>query len=60
MPLVIPKDKRRAWLLSDSKAEIENLMQPLEDGILQDWKVKRVTGARGENTNVTDIQKEVH
>lgn len=59
MPLIVPANKWTEWLNAGSKAEIENLMQPLEDGILQAWQVKRVTGARGENTNVKEIQTEL-
>ena len=56
MPLVIPENKRRDWLTASTKEEIKNLIQPLEDGILKDWQVQRVTGARQDDTNIAAIQ----
>ncbi|QES88533.1 SOS response-associated peptidase [Rhizosphaericola mali] len=59
MPLIIPENKWNDWLTADSKPEIENLMQPLEDGILEAKHVVRVTGMKGEDTNNAEIQKQI-
>ncbi|QES88917.1 SOS response-associated peptidase [Rhizosphaericola mali] len=59
MPLIVPENKWTDWLNAESKTEIENLMQPFEDGILEAKHVVRVTGMRGEDTNTATIQNAI-
>lgn len=54
MPLIIPPDRRDAWLNASSKEDVQQLMIPY-DGELGAHKVFRVTGAKGD-TNRPDIQ----
>jgi putative SOS response-associated peptidase YedK len=55
MPLIIPADKRDAWLFAEGREEIEQLMIPF-DGELGAHRSFRVTAARGIDTNRPDIQ----
>lgn len=55
MPLIISEANREAWLFAEGKDEIANLMQPYS-GELGSHEVYRVTGARGEDTNIKSIQ----
>ncbi|WP_286883448.1 MULTISPECIES: SOS response-associated peptidase [Sphingobacterium] len=54
MPLIIPPDRRDAWLNASTKEDVQQLMIPYE-GELGAHKVFRVTGAKGD-TNRPDIQ----
>ncbi len=54
MPLIIPPDRRDAWLSAKTKEDVQQLMIPYE-GELGAHKVFRVTGAKGD-TNRPDIQ----
>ncbi|WP_156305530.1 SOS response-associated peptidase [Sphingobacterium endophyticum] len=55
MPLIIPEANREAWLFAEGKDEIQSLMVPY-NGNLGSHEVYRVTGSRGEETNVKSIQ----
>lgn len=55
MPLIISEEKQDAWLFADGKEEIQSLIKPYS-GELDAHQVYRVTGARGEDTNRSDIQ----
>lgn len=39
MPVIIQPENRRAWLTSEDRAEVETLMLPLTDGILEAWPI---------------------
>ena len=58
MPLIIPEDKQDAWLHAQGEDEIRDLMKPYP-GELDAHRVYRVTAARGEDTNRSDIQDAV-
>ena len=58
MPLIIPEKERDAWLFAEGKNEIQSLMKPYEFK-LGSHQVYRVTGARGEDTNRSDIQQPI-
>lgn len=55
MPLVIPESNREAWLFAEEQDEIQQLMTPFI-GELGSHQVYRVTGSRGEETNIKSIQ----
>jgi len=45
MPVIIPDNLIATWLQQDlGKNEVENIMQPLEDSLLQSWTVPRLRG----------------
>lgn len=58
MPLIIGEKDRDAWLFAEGKEEIQSLMKPYS-GELGSHQTYRVTSARGEETNVKDIQKPI-
>ncbi len=58
MPLIIPADKREAWLFAEGKQEIQSLFQPYA-GELGSHQVMRVTAARGADTNRPDVQEAI-
>lgn len=58
MPLIISPENHEEWLHSQDPVEIKQLIQPWK-GDLQAHQVKRVTAARGEDTNVPEIQLEL-
>ncbi|MGN5953090.1 SOS response-associated peptidase [Sphingobacterium lactis] len=58
MPLIIPEEKQDEWLFADSKERIQNLIKPYE-GALGSHQVYRVTAARNEDTNITEIQNPI-
>jgi len=58
MPLIIPEDKQDAWLFAQGKEEIQQLMIPYQSE-LGSHQVYRVTGARGEETNIKNIQNPI-
>ena len=58
MPLIISPANHEEWLHSQDPVEIKQLIQPWK-GDLQAHQVKRVTAARGEDTNVPEIQLEL-
>lgn len=58
MPLIIGKQDRDTWLFAKEKDEIQSLMKPYS-GELGSHQVYRVTGARGEETNVKSIQNPI-
>ncbi len=55
MPLIIGENQREQWLQADSREYIESLMVPY-NGPLSAHKVRRVTAAKGMNTNVPEVQ----
>jgi len=54
MPLVIPPDKRDEWLSNLGKSQIQSLMTPLPDGILEAYPVSRTLYRKGFNPNVPE------
>lgn len=58
MPFVVDPADRDAWMNASDPVEIKQLMRPWEGEFLA-HRVKRVTAARGENTNVPEIQQEI-
>lgn len=55
MPLIIGEQDRDAWLFANRREEITQLMKPYS-GELGSHQTYRVTGARGEETNIKSIQ----
>lgn len=55
MPLIIPENSQDAWLNATDKNQIQSLIKPY-DGELGSHRTYRVTGARGEDTNIPSIQ----
>jgi len=58
MPFVVPPEIREEWLQTDDPVGLKQLMRPW-DGEFQAHRVRRVTAARGENTNVPEIQEPI-
>ncbi|MFD2600177.1 SOS response-associated peptidase [Sphingobacterium corticis] len=58
MPLILPEDKREAWLFADGRSEIEKLIQPY-GGELASHRTVEVTKIRGTDTNVPNIQNAI-
>ncbi len=58
MPFVVDPADREAWMKASDPMDIKQLMRPW-DGEFLAHRVKRVTAARGENTNVPEIQQEI-
>lgn len=56
MPLIISPENQAEWLHSQDPIEIKSLIQPWT-GSLEAHQVARVTAARGENTNIPEIQR---
>lgn len=56
MPLIITEDKRERWLGDINKEAIQELMQPLPDGILQAHTVSKLLTSRTEDRNVQAVQ----
>lgn len=55
MPLIIPESDRDAWMEGQSEGDIKSFFQPYS-GEIRAHKVVRVTGSRGVDTNVPEIQ----
>lgn len=55
MPLVITPEKRNEWLSPLAKEEIQALMQPLPEGILEGYPVSKLVYQKGVNANVPDV-----
>jgi putative SOS response-associated peptidase YedK len=41
MPVIIPRHDRAAWLYAEDREEIQPMLRPLEDGILQAYPITR-------------------
>ena len=57
MPLIVPEDKRDAWLFADGRGEIEQLIIPFK-GDLASHRTVEVTKMRGD-TNYPSIQEAI-
>lgn len=55
MPLIIPEEAQNDWLNTTSKEGTESFFQPYQR-YLEAHRVIRVTGARGIDTNIPEIQ----
>lgn len=55
MPVVIPPDARDKWLSELLKPEIEALMHPLPDGILEGYPVSNLVYKKGVDANVPEV-----
>ncbi len=55
MPLVITPENRDIWLSPLSKDEINGLMQPLPDGILEGYPVSNLVYKKGVDANVAEV-----
>lgn len=58
MPLIIQPKDREKWLSDLKKDEIEAIMKPLPDGILQAHTISKLITTRGVDTNVPEVQHE--
>ncbi|MBX2906272.1 MAG: SOS response-associated peptidase [Taibaiella sp.] len=56
MPLVIPEDRRAAWLGPLNEAGIVAMMQPLPDGYLEGYPVSNMLYKRGVDNNTPEMQ----
>ncbi len=59
MPVIIPPSERAAWLHADDRAEVEPLMRPLEDGLLEAYPVTREVSRIKVNTNEPQLLEPV-
>lgn len=55
MPLIIPAQERMRWLGDLSRADIEGMMQPLPDGILEGYPVSKLVYKKGVDANVPEV-----
>jgi len=58
MPLIIADDAQNDWLNTTTKNGTETFLQPYS-GELKAHKCYRVTGARGEDTNIPTVQNKI-
>jgi putative SOS response-associated peptidase YedK len=61
MPVIIPDTHLSTWLSADlRKEEVENLLQPYEDSLLQSWTVPRLRGKNAIGNRPEAIQKTIY
>lgn len=56
MPLIITPENRDKWLSNLSKEQIQKMMQPLPDGMLQTHTISKLITTRGADINVPEVQ----
>ncbi len=59
MPLIIKPENRERWLSPLTKDEIQALMQPLPDGILEGYPVSNIVYKKGVDANVPEVIQRV-
>lgn len=59
MPLIIMPSKRKQWLGTLDKEQIQEMMQPLQDGLLEGYPVSNLVYKKGVNANVPEVQMPV-
>jgi putative SOS response-associated peptidase YedK len=59
MSLIITPENRDRWLSPLTKEEIEDMMQPLQDGYLHGFPVSNLVYKKGIDTNVPETQMPV-
>ena len=58
MPLIIQANERNAWIIANTREEVQTFVRPFPNGILQAHKILyKVTAARGLATNVPEVQQ---
>jgi putative SOS response-associated peptidase YedK len=61
MPLILPKEKMMRWIEKDlDKEQIQQLMQPLGDGLLEAHTVSKLVTSRTEDNNVPEVKKQFY
>lgn len=59
MPLILTSATRESWISNLNKQQIQDLMQPLDDGELQAHRISKLITSRTEDRNVPEVQVEV-
>ena len=58
MPVILPKEHERRWIdASLSKQDIESLLVPFDDELLEAYTISRLITARGKNPNVRGVSE---
>ncbi|MBI3195172.1 MAG: SOS response-associated peptidase [Ignavibacteriae bacterium] len=56
MPLILPQAKEREWIGAISKQEIETMIQPSDETLLEACSVSTLLSSRTQNPNTPDVQ----